>query len=189
MDLKLPILPAGDPCVRNPGAFPPHAPATSGNLEEPAMRTLLAQRFTVEEVPAIRHAVAREATACGLTGPRLDDFVLAVHESVINAVSHAGGRGHVRLWTVAGVLRAETVDRGSGIPGGYLNGHHLPGETASDGRGIFLIRELCDDVVFSTGPQGTRVEITMRLPRCRRPLSPMRRVRVTAPRPGRNFIA
>ena len=52
MDLKLPILPGRRPMRATPGRLLPHAPATSGNLEEPAMRTLLAQRFTVEEVPA-----------------------------------------------------------------------------------------------------------------------------------------
>lgn len=157
------------------------------------MRTLLAQPFTVEEVTALRHAVARHATGCGLVSPRLDDFVLAVHESVINAVAHAGGSGHVTLRTVDGLLRAETIDRGSGIPRGRLNGHSLPGDSAFDGRGLYLIRQLSDGVMFSTGPQGTRVEITMRLPENRgRRLSPMRRVRVAVTALGRHpgtFVA
>ncbi|MFG1946011.1 ATP-binding protein [Nonomuraea sp. NPDC048826] len=150
------------------------------------MRTLLTQSFTGAEVAALRKAVAWHATGCGLAGPRLSDFVLAVHESVINVVTHAGGRGHVKLWTMDGLLRAETVDHGAGIPGGYLDVHHRPPVTGFDGRGLYLIRELSDGVTVRTGPRGTRVEITMRLPRPRvKRRSPMRRVRVVADgRPG-----
>ncbi|MDA0633819.1 ATP-binding protein [Nonomuraea sp. MCN248] len=145
------------------------------------MRTLLTRSITGTEVADLRRAVARHATGCGLASPRLEDFVLAVHESVINVVTHAGGHGHVKLWTVDGVLGAETVDHGAGIPGGYLEVHRRPPATVCDGRGLYLIRELSDGVTVRTGPRGTRVEITMLLPvrRVRR-RSPMKRIRVAA---------
>ncbi|WP_053174601.1 ATP-binding protein [Nonomuraea sp. SBT364] len=144
------------------------------------MRTLMTQPITRREVTGIRQAVARHASGCGLAGPRLEDFVLAVHESVINVVTHAGGHGTLRLWTADGVLRAETADHGSGIPHRYTEGRKPP-ETASTGRGIFLIKRLCDDVDFHTGPAGTTVELAMRLPgRPCRPGSPMKRIRVAA---------
>lgn len=178
--------PQSTPC-QTP-AFESRASATPGNREESAMRTHMAQSFGIEEVSALRHAVARYATRCGLMGRRLEDFVLAVHESVINAVVHTGGRGHLTLWTADGLLRAETIDHGTGIPGSRLESHDLPGPSSFDGRGIFLIRRLCDGVTFSTGPHGTRVEIIMKLPddRAQR-RSSMRRVRVAAPGPGRHL--
>ncbi|WP_336207419.1 ATP-binding protein [Nonomuraea sp. LPB2021202275-12-8] len=143
------------------------------------MRTLITQPFTLQEVTTLRHAVARHASASGLAGARLEDFVLAVHESVVNAVEHGGGYGHLKLWTSGGMLRAETADHGSGIPHGYVNGHRLPSDMAFTGRGIYLIRRLCDGVDFRTGPGGTVVQITMRLPRHQlRHVSPMKRVRV-----------
>ncbi|TDC04857.1 ATP-binding protein [Nonomuraea longispora] len=132
------------------------------------MRTLLTQRFTLDDVSTLRRSVACCAERSGLSGSRLEDFVLAVHESVVNAVEHAGGHGHLRLWTVDGVIHAETTDSGTGIPEEYLDRHHLPSDFAASGRGIFLIRELCDAAEFRTGPRGTTVRLTMRLgPRVR----------------------
>ncbi|MFC4118687.1 ATP-binding protein [Nonomuraea zeae] len=146
------------------------------------MRTLLTQPFNFRDVTKLRREVAAQAANCGLSGPRLDDFVLAVHESVVNAVEHGGGHGHFRLWTVDGIIRSETTDRGAGIPDGYLNGHRRPSDMSYTGRGIYLIRRLCDTADFDTGPRGTKVRLTMRLPKGpdRSTHGAMRRIRVTA---------
>ncbi|MEQ4715704.1 ATP-binding protein [Nonomuraea sp. B19D2] len=146
------------------------------------MRTLMAQPFTLHDVTRLRRAVAELARSCGLSGPRLHDFVLAVHESVVNVVEHAGGHGYFKLWTVNGVIRSETTDRGSGIPGGYVDADLKPVDLAQEGRGIYLIRRLCDMADFDTGPGGTTVLLTMRLPRTphRATHRPMKRIRVTA---------
>ncbi|MFC4011907.1 ATP-binding protein [Nonomuraea purpurea] len=142
------------------------------------MRTLLTQFFAVHDVTKLRRAVTEQAGSCGLSGPRLDDFVLAVHESVVNAVQHAGGHGHFKLWTVDGVIRAETSDDGPGIPDRYVDGSRRPPDLSSTGRGIFLMRRLCDETDFRTGPGGTTVQLTMRLPRDSH--QRMRRIRVSA---------
>ncbi|WP_052422388.1 ATP-binding protein [Nonomuraea candida] len=157
------------------------------------MRTLIVQTFTLEDVSALRHEVAEQAAHCGLKGPRLDDFVLAVHESVVNAVEHAGGQGRLKLWTVDGVIRAETTDQGGGIPPPYVNGGSRPSDESYTGRGIYLIRRLCDGADFRTGVRGTTVLLTMRLPRPQdsEARTHMRRIRVSAPggRPFGGFTA
>lgn len=147
------------------------------------MRTLIAQVFTLQDITKLRHAVSEQARSCGLHGPRLDDFVLAVHESVVNAIEHAGGHGRFKLWTVDGVIRSETSDRGAGIPEAYVNGGKRPSDESHTGRGIYLIRRLCDAADFRTGPGGTTVLLTMRLPRESGLTASgrMRRIRVTAP--------
>ncbi|WP_193318295.1 ATP-binding protein [Nonomuraea phyllanthi] len=131
------------------------------------MRTLMAQPFTLEDVTRLRRAVADLAGGRGLVGPRLDDFVLAVHESVVNVVEHAGGYGYFRLWTADGVIGSETSDRGTGIPDGYMAADREPPGLAQRGRGIYLMRRLCDTADFDTGPDGTTVRLAMRLPRGR----------------------
>ncbi|GAA2842449.1 ATP-binding protein [Nonomuraea rubra] len=157
------------------------------------MRTLIAQTFTLQDVSKLRHVVAEHAETCGLHGPRLDDFVLAVHESVVNAVEHAGGCGRFKLYTVDGVICSETSDRGAGIPEPYVNGAKRPSDSSYTGRGIYLIRRLCDAADFRTGPTGTTVLLTMRLPRPAglNSRGRMRRIRVTAPggRPFGRFTA
>ncbi|MEV4565305.1 ATP-binding protein [Nonomuraea sp. NPDC049419] len=150
------------------------------------MRVLFSQTFSFHDVGRLRHEVAEHAGSCGLHGVRLDDFVLAVHESVVNAVEHAGGHGRLRLWTIDGVIRAETSDRGAGIPEPYVDGDKQASGQACTGRGLYLIHRLCDATDLRTGPGGTRVLLTMRLPRgadlpVRRG---MRRIRVVAPGDG-----
>jgi serine/threonine-protein kinase RsbW len=147
------------------------------------MHTLLAQPFTIRDVTDLRRSVFEQAAACGLTGARLEDYVLAVHESVINAVEHGGGRGRFTLWTIDRMLRSETTDQGSGIPDGHVDGLRLPSDTAFTGRGIYLIRRMCDNACFLTGPTGTTVQLTMWLPQPAHLAPhhvPMRRVRVSA---------
>lgn len=148
------------------------------------MRTLLAESFTERDVTRLRRMVAEKAAQAGLLGSRRDDFVLAVHESVVNVVEHAGGHGFLRLWTVDGVVCSETIDHGSGIPDAYISPDHRPSERADFGRGIFLIRHLADEADFDTGPQGTTVRLTMRLPR-RYTRRDMRTIKGSAPGVGR----
>jgi anti-sigma regulatory factor (Ser/Thr protein kinase) len=73
-------------------AFEAGVPATAGLPSE-----ILIRDFAAEQVTDVRHAVREHAGAVGLTGDDLFDFVVAVHELVINAVMHGGGRGRLRL--------------------------------------------------------------------------------------------
>jgi hypothetical protein len=53
----------------------------------------------------LRRQVAAQCAAAGLTGTRLDDFVLAVHEIAANAIVHAGAGGRLILRRAASGLR------------------------------------------------------------------------------------
>src|SRR6266699_6655683 len=64
----------------------------------------------------LRRQVAAQCAAAGLTGTRLDDFVLAVHEIAANAIVHAGAGGRLILRRAAGGLRcvvADTIPKGT----------------------------------------------------------------------------
>ena len=58
----------------------------------------------------LRRQVAAQCAAAGLTGTRLDDFVLAVHEIAANAIVHAGTGGRLVLRRVADGLRCMIAD-------------------------------------------------------------------------------
>lgn len=139
----------------------------------------------------LRRLVSRQCADAGLTGPRLDDFVLAVHEIAANAIVHAGAGGRLILRPVANGLRcmvADTVPRtpegpagsagcpaprrgempgpnaapaGPGGPAGYAE----PGEPigADSGRGLWLAATLADELSISSGPDSTIVSLYMRL--------------------------
>ncbi|MEV8517531.1 ATP-binding protein [Dactylosporangium sp. NPDC051484] len=125
---------------------------------------LLVEQFGVAQITPIRHAVSRGASAAGLSGSRLEDFVLAVNEIVTNAVRHAGGGGLVRLWVAGGVLVCEVTDHGAGIPAERLNGQAPPPSYSISGRGLWLARHLVDEVEVSTGEAGTIVRLSSAVP-------------------------
>lgn len=126
-------------------------------------RALLSRSFTRAQVTAVRHAVTRLAAGCGLAGRRLEDFALAVNELVTNAVRHAGGQGRVRLWRTDDKLCCEVTDDGPGIPPERVEPDAPPPTSAIDGRGLWLVSRLCDQVAIDTGPAGTTVRIVAAL--------------------------
>ncbi|GAB3954205.1 hypothetical protein GCM10027614_60910 [Micromonospora vulcania] len=104
------------------------------NPEQPAPRTvvpidpalLIAEAFDQAQVTEIRHSVTSCAHASGLTGQRLDDFVLAINELITNAVRHGGGLGWLRLWREPELLVCEVADHGHGISPQRLGDRRRP---------------------------------------------------------------
>ncbi len=127
----------------------------------------------------LRHQVAAQCAAAGLTGTRLDDFVLAVHEIAANAIVHAGAGGRLILRRAAGGLRCVVADT---IPKGTVScpaprsadmretaaaavAEAEPGEPigADSGRGLWLAATLADELSITSGPDSTIVSLYMRL--------------------------
>ncbi|WP_202609864.1 ATP-binding protein [Herbidospora solisilvae] len=108
-------------------------------------------------VPAVRRDVAECAGAAGLSGVGLDDFVLAVHEAVTNAVRYARSPRVLRLWREGDRVLCEVSDGGPGIASG-------PSRTPTGGRGLWLMHRLTT-IVVSTAPEGTTVRLTVGLSR------------------------
>ncbi|TQJ24928.1 anti-sigma regulatory factor (Ser/Thr protein kinase) [Micromonospora sp. A202] len=135
----------------------PHAPRTVVPIE-PAL--LIAEAFDQAQVTEIRHSVTSCAHACGLTGQRLDDFVLAINELITNAVRHGGGRGWLRLWHESSLLVCEVADHGHGISPLRLGDRSRPAPDTAGGWGLWLARELTDAMEVVSSSAGTTVRIT-----------------------------
>ncbi|WP_250036462.1 ATP-binding protein [Paractinoplanes maris] len=121
---------------------------------------MLAQEFAREQVTALRHAVARQAQAAGLRDDALDDFVTAVHELVINAVRHGGGRGLLRLRRDDDTLICDVIDHGGGFADGVPLPAGPPAANVTGGRGIMLARLLTDTLLISDTPAGVTATVT-----------------------------
>jgi anti-sigma regulatory factor (Ser/Thr protein kinase) len=96
------------------------------------------------------------------------EVVLAVSEAAANACKYGRtpmGRSEIRVrCAVQGQDIAVTVaDDGQGFDPESHGGNGLPDRFASGGRGLFLMRELMDDVRFECTDQGTAVTLTRRL--------------------------
>lgn len=95
------------------------------------------------------------------------NIMIAVTESVNNAISHGNGNQQSKNVTLKlllddSAIRFQISDEGKGF-----DPQHLPDPTAPEnlsnpgGRGIFLMKHLCDEVVFRN--QGREVELAFYL--------------------------
>ena len=134
--------------------YAPHTVAPSG------LPLLIAEAFDRGRVTGLRHAVAAYAEASGLAGQRLEDFVLAVNELITNAVRHGGGQGWLRLWREDHTVRCEVSDSGGGIAASQLGDRDRPPPNTTGGRGLWLARQLSDDMVVNTDATGTTIQIS-----------------------------
>jgi anti-sigma regulatory factor (Ser/Thr protein kinase) len=113
------------------------------------------------DVAAARHAVAGHLAAAGRAGwDRLDDLLLAVTELAANAVRHGRGRRELRLWITGEAVVGEVTDEGGG-PGDPLLGYRPPAPQVLGGQGLWLVRQLCDQLSLDTGGGKTRARFAM----------------------------
>ncbi len=92
------------------------------------------------------------------------DILLATDEAASNAVAHGRaphGNGLVRLRCSAdrGSVVVAISDEGSGFDPSAVEMHRLPNWTAQGGRGLFLVRELMDEVHIDASSEGTVIEM------------------------------
>jgi anti-sigma regulatory factor (Ser/Thr protein kinase) len=110
---------------------------------------------------ALRWFVARRGVEAGLGGSRLDDLVLGVHELATNSLRHAGGRGTLRVWREPNALICEVSDRGRIED--PLVGRERPLGAQRDGRGLWLVNQLCELVQIRCFPTGSVVRLHVRV--------------------------
>ncbi|SCE93235.1 ATP-binding protein [Micromonospora mirobrigensis] len=130
----------------------------SGRTRRPAATaTILAADFTAATVTALRHRLKASVTTAGLTGDSGDDFVLAVHELVTNAVRHGGGRGRLTLYRTDDVLVCEVSDDGDSAAELPVQ---LPATDIPGGRGLWLAHRFTEGLILTRGVSGVTATVT-----------------------------
>jgi serine/threonine-protein kinase RsbW len=112
----------------------------------------------------LRERVAGFGRSSGLEEARLADLILIVNELTSNVVRHGGGVGGLRLWRDSAAVWCEVSDTGGGIQTPWLAGRQRTAVEAVTGRGLWIIRQLADQVRIDSDPRGTTVTVTMYLP-------------------------
>jgi anti-sigma regulatory factor (Ser/Thr protein kinase) len=129
------------------------------NSEASARQPVIDRPLALETLAALRRLATDAATAAGLDDERTGLFAVAVDEAMTNAIRYAGG-GNLSITVVEGAsVAVEVRDAGPGIPPGTST--QLPPPDAVSGRGLWLMRSLCDDLDIDTGPAGTTVRLAM----------------------------
>jgi len=119
----------------------------------------LDRRFTADDLPDLRVLLATHLRELGLDADRAAELVIAANELASNAVRYGGGRGRLRLWLDGAVLRCEVSDGGPGFTGTDRAGLVRPDVTAGGGRGLWLVRQVCDEVTITSTRAGTVVTV------------------------------
>lgn len=113
--------------------------------------------FSAGQCLEVRAFVARHALTLKLPTVRRADLEWAAAELVTNSIRHGGGRGTVRVWEESGGLVCEVQDQGR--LDNPLAGRARPEESAAQGRGLWLVNQLCELVQIRSSAGSTTVRI------------------------------
>ena len=152
----------------------PRRAASDIQAEPDNAQSVLDELFDADTLYALRAAAGAYASQAGLPTGRCVDLVIAVHELAANAVRHGGGAGRVRIWNVAAVLQCRVTDDGPKQHQG--NGDDLAGAAETvpqnlaarwpyeQGHGLWIVRQIADELSVHSGPWGTIATVTFALP-------------------------
>ncbi|MGW4463919.1 ATP-binding protein [Micromonospora sp. NPDC004704] len=123
----------------------------------------LDQTFSVDDLYALRAAVAAHASDLGLPADRVEGLVIVATELATNAVRHGGSTGRLRLWNEDDDLYCEVTDRGPGIADPDVAGIRPVPLTSDGGRGLWIVRQLCNRLYLTSAATGTTVTAVIRI--------------------------
>lgn len=117
-------------------------------------------------VPLARHLLSDWLQRVPVDPDALDSLLLVVSELCSNAVRHATGAPgavHLEAWADGDAIVIEVSDDGGSLavvgPPGSME---LPDPDAEQGRGLFLVRELSDEVTSRVGDGRSAVRVVKR---------------------------
>jgi anti-sigma regulatory factor (Ser/Thr protein kinase) len=109
----------------------------------------------------VRALVLKHAQEAGLPAARASDLVIAVSEVAANTLRHTSSHGTLAIWHDEVEVVCEVHDKG--IIADPLAGLYPPAPDADGGHGLWLVRQVCDDVELTSGSDGTTVRMHMAL--------------------------
>jgi anti-sigma regulatory factor (Ser/Thr protein kinase) len=151
---------ASNPRYVDPADFLRRSTATGPDPLEATQPTL--EIAELIDLALLRHDIRTALAGSSLPAEAADDLVLAISELVTNAVLHGRPPVRVRLWSTSNRQLCTITDQGPGFNdpfAGYLpaGGRYL----AHGGRGLWLARQLCDQLDTYHTPEGFTVRLTL----------------------------
>jgi anti-sigma regulatory factor (Ser/Thr protein kinase) len=166
--LTHPNLVADGHRTANHGYVDPDAYLAMGNglegaasMTTPAVLTLSSLR-SGEDLRRARHRLRAALGPALFVGSGVgDDFVTATTEVLINALTHGRPPATLRFWTDADRAVCTVTDHGSGFTDQLVGYWHsrLPTAPSLEPSGLWLARQLCDDITFQHTDEGFTVRL------------------------------
>lgn len=156
------------PHVSRPGCrstsdrFVPEVPPSIDTPLEPAPPWANRLAFDARSLGDVRRRVEADAVAAGLDRHRVHEVVVAASEAASNSIRHGGGSGELTTWSDGSRFLCDVVDNGRIHD--PLAGRVRPTPHQVDGRGLWIMNQLCDLVqIRSSGrPTGLQVRLHVR---------------------------
>jgi anti-sigma regulatory factor (Ser/Thr protein kinase) len=120
------------------------------------------QPFDSDGLYGMRATVAAHAASLGAGPEQVEQVLIVASELATNAIRHGGGAGRLRLWRAGARLHVEVSDRGPGMADPDA-GTGPPDRNATDGRGLWICRQLAGDLRIATGSRGTTITAAVEL--------------------------
>jgi len=120
----------------------------------------------VEYLEKIEKTSAKIASAAGFDESTVDDISIALTELVNNAIHHGNQNDVNKTVTVSFIVDEKKIsisisDEGHGFsPKDISDPVHPDNLMADNGRGIYLVKALMDDVDYKISETGTKVTIS-----------------------------
>lgn len=134
---------------------------TRWSFELPPPPPSAVRRSGSEDLAGFRRFLEEQALLAGVGAERAFDLLVAANEALTNAVMHSDGVAAVWAWWEDGRFVCQIDDRGRGI-GDPLAGYRPPSPEVSEGRGLWLARQLVDLVQIVPRSDGTSVRLHLR---------------------------
>lgn len=114
----------------------------------------------IDPAPVVaRRAIQELAHDTTLDGAAQQSLLGAVSEVVTNAHDHGRGQVRLRAWRRPGGIVVTITDEGRGPADAGVGGRPLARGPGLGGLGLWLARQLCDELSHGIVPEGFRVRI------------------------------
>ncbi|MGH8933936.1 MAG: anti-sigma factor RsbA family regulatory protein [Egibacteraceae bacterium] len=130
-------------------------------LLEPEGPTETLEFRSEPDLRAIRRLLRGHAARSGLIPGQIESLLVAASEVATNVLRHGGGCGIVRCWVEPDRFTCEIADPWGRITDPFA-GFVPPAPDQTGGRGLWLVRQLCDAVEIPSRDIGTVVRLHVR---------------------------
>jgi anti-sigma regulatory factor (Ser/Thr protein kinase) len=114
----------------------------------------------IDPAPVVaRRAIHELAHGTALDGAAQQSMLGAVSEVVTNAQEHGRGQVRLRAWRRTGGVVVTVTDEGRGPVDAGAGGRPLARGPGLGGLGLWLARQLCDELTHGNVPEGFRVRL------------------------------